>query len=184
MSLHRVSMANRSWWILNRTWSYRPLSSCSILSYQEHNCLSIFYFSVHLFAFGPVIPKPKALETWGYGTGRVQRAAQWNGNTPMLYFPTFPVCRTNRFKRHWHSDPTGLLNMKKKMSIKIMGSRVKLPGSTSIWFIYQPGDLGKATTKVLSLNILIYKMQTILNASRERRLNEMIQGKCLAFNNY
>lgn len=70
------------------------------------------------------------------------------------------------------------------MSIKIMGSRVKLSGSTSIWFIYQPGDLGKATTKVLSLNILIYKMQTILNASRERRLNEMIQGKCLAFNNY
>lgn len=51
---HRwVSVASRTWWtrVLNRIWFYVPLSICSLLNYQVHNSLSIFFLYSFLSLF-------------------------------------------------------------------------------------------------------------------------------------
>lgn len=110
--------------------SYVALSVCSLLSYQVHNSLSIFYLAVHFFTYNPKPQSPRDRRTWVGGYS----ATQWNADTPVLSFPMFSLLRANRLKKHWYSDPTWSFKCKKKKkSVKITGYRVKLPGSNTNW---------------------------------------------------
>lgn len=151
MGHHWVSLASRTWWtgILNRIWFQGPLSIYSLLNYQVHDSLSIFYLYsfLCLFTCNSQTQRPKDMRTWSW------QGLVWVSGKETLRCPP-PLCSLCSgqidSKSIDNSDPTwcfksGGKKMKRWQALE-SNCLVRLAASSETYYLY---DLGKVTIKSL-----------------------------------